>query len=111
VISSEPDVRLLCDQGIEEPFTVWPKQFWVVSQVTMLLAELMHDSMLVKEVPDIDAHPYVCKPGPFFRVRIHLLFSVAVCVVDQMLQLVGCWNRKRCLDKELTKIRCGVGKN
>jgi hypothetical protein len=90
MISSEPDIGLLCDGRIEEPFTVRAKQFWVVGRVTMLLAELMRDSMLVKEVPDVDAHPYVCKPGPFFRVRIHLLFSVAVCVVDQMLRLVGC---------------------
>jgi hypothetical protein len=102
VVSSEPDICLLCNRSIEEPSTVFPKEFWVVGGVTMVLAELVRDSVLVKEVPDVDAHPHVCKPGPVFRVRINLLFSIAVGVVDQMLQLVGCRDGKRSLDKELT---------
>lgn len=102
VVSSEPDVRLLRDRSIEEPFTVFPKEFWVVGGVTMVLAELVRDSVLVKEVPDVDAHPHVREPGPVFRVRVDLLFSITVGVVDQMLRLVGCRDGKRSLDKELT---------
>jgi hypothetical protein len=63
MVSSEPDICLLCNRSIEEPSSaIWAHELGVIGRIAMLLAEFVADLVLVKEVEDIDGHSHVEKP-------------------------------------------------
>ena len=63
----------------------------------MLLTKLVGAFMFVEEMPYVNAHADIFKPR---IVELeNLLLGITICVVNDMLWLLGIRNRKHALDK------------
>jgi hypothetical protein len=95
--SAQPHVELFGNRGIEEPFVIIRQEFGIVLGIAVDPAVLVCCLVFRFEVPRVDAHPDVGKPG----VALRLLLCETAAIVNYMVRLPSPREGHNLLDKHL----------